>query len=124
MEAAALFHLSLSEGAAGRKAESGGRQWQRRKSVIARLRQKITADRGLAPPSVAKCKSRACASVDASGLIAGGSSLHSGATSAITGPRAATQRAVCERWPGTPITLRQGARVIGDSRRLRVVSSP
>jgi len=24
-------------------------------------------------------------------------------------------------WPGTPITLRQGARVIEDSRRLRVV---
>jgi hypothetical protein len=32
-------------------------------------------------------------------------------------------RAACERWPGTPITLRQGARVIEDSRRLRVVSS-
>jgi len=30
-------------------------------------------------------------------------------------------RAACERWPGTPITLRQGARVIEDSRRLRVV---
>jgi hypothetical protein len=29
--------------------------------------------------------------------------------------------APCERWPGTPITLRQGARVIEDSRRLRVV---
>jgi hypothetical protein len=29
----------------------------------------------------------------------------------------------CERWPGTPITLRQGARVIEDGRRLRVVSS-
>jgi hypothetical protein len=26
-----------------------------------------------------------------------------------------------ERWPGTPITLRHGARVIEDSRRLRVV---
>jgi hypothetical protein len=26
-------------------------------------------------------------------------------------------------WPGIPITLRQGARVIEDSRRLRVVSS-
>jgi hypothetical protein len=25
------------------------------------------------------------------------------------------------RWPDTPITLRQGARVIEDSRRLRVV---
>jgi hypothetical protein len=32
-----------------------------------------------------------------------------------------TYRAACERWPGTPITLRQGARVIEDSRRLRVV---
>jgi len=30
----------------------------------------------------------------------------------------ATFRAACERWPGTPITLRQGARVIEDSRRL------
>jgi len=35
----------------------------------------------------------------------------------------ATYRAACERWPGTSITLRQGARVIEDSRRLRVVSS-
>jgi hypothetical protein len=35
----------------------------------------------------------------------------------------ATYRAACERWPGTPITLRQAARVIEDSRRLRVVSS-
>jgi len=35
----------------------------------------------------------------------------------------ATYRAACERWPGAPITLRQGARVIEDSRRLRVVSS-
>jgi hypothetical protein len=33
----------------------------------------------------------------------------------------ATYRAACERWPGTPITLREGARVIEDSRRLRVV---
>jgi len=33
----------------------------------------------------------------------------------------ATFRAACERWPGTPITLRQGARVIEDSQRLRVV---
>ena len=33
----------------------------------------------------------------------------------------ATFRAACERWPGTPITLRQGARVIEDSRRLRTV---
>jgi hypothetical protein len=33
----------------------------------------------------------------------------------------ATYRAACERWPGTPITLRQGARVIEDSRHLRVV---
>jgi hypothetical protein len=35
----------------------------------------------------------------------------------------ATYRAAVARWPGTPITLRQGARVIEDSRRLRVVSS-
>ena len=34
-----------------------------------------------------------------------------------------TYRAACQRWPGIPITLRQGARVIEDSRRLRVVSS-
>jgi len=33
----------------------------------------------------------------------------------------ATYRAACHRWPGIPITLRQGARVIEDSRRLRVV---
>ena len=33
----------------------------------------------------------------------------------------ATYRAACERWPGRPITLRQGARVIEDSRPLRVV---
>ena len=33
----------------------------------------------------------------------------------------ATFRAACELWPGTLITLRQGARVIEDSRRLRVV---
>ena len=33
----------------------------------------------------------------------------------------ATYDAACERWPGTPITLRQGARVIEDSRRRRVV---
>jgi len=32
------------------------------------------------------------------------------------------KRAVCERWPGTPITLRQGAPVIEDSRRLRMAS--
>jgi len=31
--------------------------------------------------------------------------------------------AACERWPGTPITLRQGARVIEDSRRLRIARS-
>jgi hypothetical protein len=31
----------------------------------------------------------------------------------------ATYRAACERWPSTPITLRQGSRVIEDSRRLR-----
>jgi hypothetical protein len=33
----------------------------------------------------------------------------------------ATYRAACERWTGTPITLRQGVRMIEDSRRLRVV---
>ena len=33
----------------------------------------------------------------------------------------ATFRAACERWPN-PITLRQGARVIEDSRRLRMAS--
>ena len=33
----------------------------------------------------------------------------------------ATFLAACQRWPGTPITLRPGARVIEDSRRLRVV---
>ena len=33
----------------------------------------------------------------------------------------ATATYACQRWPGTPITLRQGARVIKDSRRLRVV---
>jgi hypothetical protein len=32
----------------------------------------------------------------------------------------ATFRAACERWPQTPITLRQGTRVIEDSRRLRL----
>jgi len=36
----------------------------------------------------------------------------------------ATYHAACERWPGTPITLRQGARVIEDSRRLRMASGP
>jgi hypothetical protein len=35
----------------------------------------------------------------------------------------ATFRAACERWPGIPITLRQGARVIEDSRRLRIAWS-
>ena len=33
-----------------------------------------------------------------------------------------TYRAAVERWPGTPITLRQGARVIADSRRTRTAS--
>jgi hypothetical protein len=33
----------------------------------------------------------------------------------------ATYHAACERWPRNPITLRQGARVIEDSRRLRLV---
>jgi hypothetical protein len=31
----------------------------------------------------------------------------------------ATYRAACQRWPNAAITLRQGARVIEDSRRLR-----
>jgi len=35
----------------------------------------------------------------------------------------ATFRAACERWPGTPITSRQGARVVEDSRRLRMAWS-
>jgi hypothetical protein len=33
----------------------------------------------------------------------------------------ATYVAACLRWPGTPITLRQGTRVIEDSRRTRLV---
>jgi len=33
----------------------------------------------------------------------------------------ATYRAACERWPGAPITLRQGGGVIENSRRLRAV---
>jgi hypothetical protein len=33
----------------------------------------------------------------------------------------ATYRAACQRWPGIAITLRQGARVIEDSRCLRIV---
>jgi hypothetical protein len=33
----------------------------------------------------------------------------------------ATYRAACQRWPNAAITLRQGARVIEDSRRLRLV---
>ena len=35
----------------------------------------------------------------------------------------ATFHAACKRWPGIPITLRQGARVIEDSRRLRLAWS-
>jgi hypothetical protein len=35
----------------------------------------------------------------------------------------ATYRTACERWFTMPITLPQGARVIQDSRRLRIVSS-
>ena len=35
----------------------------------------------------------------------------------------ATYQAACERWPKAAITLRQGARVIEDSRRLRLVWS-
>jgi hypothetical protein len=34
----------------------------------------------------------------------------------------ATYRAAVERWPGTAITLRQGARVIEDSRRTLIAS--
>jgi hypothetical protein len=34
----------------------------------------------------------------------------------------ATYRAAVERWPGGAITLRQGARVIEDSRRTRFAS--
>jgi hypothetical protein len=34
----------------------------------------------------------------------------------------ATYRAAVERWPGAVITLRQGARVIEDSRRTRFAS--
>jgi hypothetical protein len=33
-----------------------------------------------------------------------------------------TYRAACARWPDTPITLRQGDRVIEDSRRVRTAS--
>src|SRR5439155_24163769 len=33
----------------------------------------------------------------------------------------ATYLAACQRWPGTPITLRQGTRVIEDSRQTRLV---
>src|SRR5262249_18389252 len=32
----------------------------------------------------------------------------------------ATYHAACQRWPGIPITLRQGVRVIEDSRCLRM----
>ena len=32
----------------------------------------------------------------------------------------ATYRAACQRWPGSAITLRQGARVIEDSRQNRL----
>jgi hypothetical protein len=32
----------------------------------------------------------------------------------------ATYHATCQHWPGIPITLRQGVRVIEDSRRLRL----
>jgi hypothetical protein len=34
----------------------------------------------------------------------------------------ATFRTACERWPGAPITLRQGARVIEDSRHTRLAA--
>jgi hypothetical protein len=33
----------------------------------------------------------------------------------------ATYLAVCQRWPQTPLTLRQGTRVIEDGRRTRLV---
>jgi hypothetical protein len=36
----------------------------------------------------------------------------------------ATYRAAVERWPGAAITLRQGARVIGGSRRTRLPPGP
>jgi hypothetical protein len=32
----------------------------------------------------------------------------------------ATYLAACKRWPGAPITLRQGTRVIQDNRRIRL----
>jgi hypothetical protein len=32
----------------------------------------------------------------------------------------ATYLAACQRWPGTPITLGQGTRIIEDSRRTRL----
>ena len=32
----------------------------------------------------------------------------------------ATYLAACNRWPGAPITLRQGTRVIEDNRRIRL----
>ena len=35
----------------------------------------------------------------------------------------ATYRAAIKRWPNTPITLRQGARVIEDSRCLRLAET-
>jgi hypothetical protein len=34
----------------------------------------------------------------------------------------ATYLAACQRWPGTLITLRQGTRVIEDSRQTRIVA--
>jgi hypothetical protein len=47
---------------------------------------------------------------------------HPARAQARWGSRLVARRgASCERWPGIPITLRQGARVIEDSRRLRVV---
>jgi hypothetical protein len=36
----------------------------------------------------------------------------------------ATYRAACERWPGTPITLSQGARVIESPVRMRQEAIP
>ena len=36
----------------------------------------------------------------------------------------ATYLAACQRWPGTPMTLRQGTRVIEESRQTRIVRVP
>jgi hypothetical protein len=41
----------------------------------------------------------------------------------LAGVEMATYRAAIKRWPNTPITLRQGARVIEDSRCLRLAAT-